>query len=179
MIFIRKQQLSLLCQISIKTLPDDFLLLSKQPCGNFNVTGGKTTHDMNGACWDKHFVVEARTILSLPQTPYGRFIRPPISLQSHDTNHIDHHRRHRAVFLLALTFFPDFTLHQQSYLTFKLNRWRGKQNFLSDARTVVSEYWPWIFLPKKFTFVFLQHFSPFLVISTLLSTLSHRRNVAN
>lgn len=43
-----------------------FLLLSKQPHGNFNVTGGKTTHDMNGAWWDKHFIVEVWATLSLP-----------------------------------------------------------------------------------------------------------------
>lgn len=44
---------------------------------------------------------------SLPALVFRkRFIRPPISLQSHDTGHTADHRLHRAVFLLALTTLP-------------------------------------------------------------------------
>lgn len=45
------------------------VLLSKQLQGNFNVTGGKTTHDMNGVWWDKHSIVKSWAILSLPKLP--------------------------------------------------------------------------------------------------------------
>lgn len=43
-----------------------FLLFSQWPHGNFNVTRGKTTHDMTGVWGEKHLIVKVWAILSFP-----------------------------------------------------------------------------------------------------------------
>lgn len=123
-----------------------FLLLSKQPHENFNVTGGKTTHDMNAAWWDKRFIVESPSHIVPAHTPSGRFIRPPFSLQSHDTNHTADHRLNRDVFLFS---FPKFTLHSWQSNTTDDGKKKKTISCLRMYTSVVGEYWPPIFFQHK------------------------------
>lgn len=92
-----------------------FLVLSKQLRRNFNVTRRKTTHDMNGAWWNKHFIVEARAILFPPRTRFPKKVH-----QTTDLIAVPWHKSHSRSPSAELFFSshslpsPKLTLHQQS-----------------------------------------------------------------
>lgn len=92
-----------------------FLVLSKQVRRNFNVTRRKTTHDMNGAWWNKHFIVEARAILFPPRTRFPKKVH-----QTTDLIAVPWHKSHSRSPSAELFFSshslpsPKLTLHQQS-----------------------------------------------------------------
>lgn len=100
------------------------LLLSKQPHGNFNLTGGEKQHMIwMGRCETSVSLLRPEPHCS-SQTPSGRFITPPVSPRSHDTNHTAHRHRQGLGFFLWALILPGVQL------TFKHNTWCDRLNFL-------------------------------------------------
>lgn len=96
-----------------------------------NCDGGKTTHDMNGAWWNKYFIVEAWDISSLPKVLWeGSSPCSPMTRITLLSTGLFSSRRSQL---------PRVDCARTPYLTFINNQWWEEKNI---PKVSVGEYWP-------------------------------------